>query len=379
MTSDLISNSDVARALAAAFAGRGFALINPPILQPAEIFIELSGEDIRRRLFLVSDPSGAELCLRPDFTIPVARLHLASGDSGERRYTYCGPTFRARRAEAGQQENEFQQAGIEIFGAQDVARAEMEVIELAIAGVRAEGLERFAMRLGDPGMFAALLDVLDLPDALKRRLRRHYWRHDLPEDLAAVRTANNGQVALATALAGLDRKAASDLISEVLSLAGINPVGGRTAEEIAARFMERADASAPALSAEKSEVIRSFLDIEGEPEDAFSRVAHLLIKVSQKLAPRLEALGKQLGLIRQRVAASGGADLTFDAEFGRRLEYYTGIVFEILHPDRPELGQIAGGGRYDRLLSDLGAPKPIPAVGCAIYVDRLLAATGGDQ
>ena len=143
-------------------------------------------------------------------------MHLASGLRGEQRYTYCGPTFRARRSDEG--ESEFLQAGIEIFAAQDVGRAEMEVIELAIAGVRAEGLERFSMRLGDPGTFAALLDALDLTDTLKRRLRRHYWRHDLPEDLAG-RAGKNGQEALANALAGFDLDPTSDDIGATFSSA----------------------------------------------------------------------------------------------------------------------------------------------------------------
>ena len=65
-------------------------------------------------------------------------------------------------------------------------------------------------------------------------------------------------------------------------------------------------------------------------------------------------------------------DLYFAAPFGRDLEYYTGFVFQI----EADGTQIAGGGRYDSLLSDIGAPRPIPAVGCAIDLEALLAATG---
>ena len=59
------------------------------------------------------------------------------------------------------------------------------------------------------------------------------------------------------------------------------------------------------------------------------------------------------------------------ADFGRRLDYYTGFVFEIYDPARREIGQVVGGGRYDNLLSRLGAGAEIPAVGCAIWIDRL--------
>ena len=367
-----------ARQLAHAFAGRGFELIDPPVLLPAEIFVELSGEDIRRRLFLVTDPSGEELCLRPDFTLPVARHYLDQAGTGEQRYTYSGPAFRCLRAEAGPvARREFYQTGMEIFGARDAAAAELEVIELTIAGVRALGLDQFALRLGDPGLFNALLNELRLPDAVQRRLRRHFWRHDLPQDLAGAVRGNGtgGQEALAAALAGLDRAAAAQLVEEVFALAGIVPVGGRSAEEIVMRFMERADASTEALSPDIADLIRAFLEIEGEPLEAHGRMVSLLRDTAPGLGAQLDALGERLETIRERLAGAGDIAISFDAEFGRRLEYYTGLVFEIIDPDNPELEQIAGGGRYDDLLGQLGAVTTIPAVGAAVYVDRLLAAT----
>jgi ATP phosphoribosyltransferase regulatory subunit len=68
-------------------------------------------------------------------------------------------------------------------------------------------------------------------------------------------------------------------------------------------------------------------------------------------------------------------DIRYDAAFGRPLDYYTGLVFEIGLPgsERP----LAGGGRYDRLLTLLGAQKAIPGVGFSIWLDRIEAARGG--
>ena len=65
----------------------------------------------------------------------------------------------------------------------------------------------------------------------------------------------------------------------------------------------------------------------------------------------------------------------FAAVFGRKLEYYTGFVFQIEAGERRH-GPVAGGGRYDRLLSDIGAPHAVPAVGCAIHTERLRALPG---
>ena len=71
-----------ADALVASFEHADYARVAPAILQPAEPFLDLSGEDIRTRMYLTNDPHGRELCLRPDLTIPVARDYLASPAAG---------------------------------------------------------------------------------------------------------------------------------------------------------------------------------------------------------------------------------------------------------------------------------------------------------
>ena len=65
------------------------------------------------------------------------------------------------------------------------------------------------------------------------------------------------------------------------------------------------------------------------------------------------------------------------AEFGRNLEYYTGFVFEVIAPELGEHSPLAGGGRYDGLLADVGAPSAVAAVGSCIHTERLLAVLGG--
>src|SRR2546423_14428072 len=89
-------------ALIASFERAGYARVQPPILQPAEPFLDLSGEDIRKRMFLTTDPQGRELCLRPDLTIPVSRDYLASPQVGKAKgFCYLGPVFRHRRDGGG--------------------------------------------------------------------------------------------------------------------------------------------------------------------------------------------------------------------------------------------------------------------------------------
>ena len=115
----------------------GYMPVETPILQPADVFLDLAGEDIRTRLFLTEDEDGQALCLRPEHTIPICRHHIASGDAARpANYGYLGPTFRFRPGETG----EFLQAGIESIGREDRLAAEAEVMALSASLASAGGL-----------------------------------------------------------------------------------------------------------------------------------------------------------------------------------------------------------------------------------------------
>ncbi|MBE0693415.1 MAG: ATP phosphoribosyltransferase regulatory subunit, partial [Aquamicrobium sp.] len=104
----------------ALFEERGAVLAEVGVLQPADPFLDMAGEDLRRRIFLTESETGETLCLRPEFTIPVCRDHIASQAGTPRRYGYLGQVFRQRR-EGGA---EFLQAGIEDLGEADTAAAD---------------------------------------------------------------------------------------------------------------------------------------------------------------------------------------------------------------------------------------------------------------
>ena len=124
-----------ADALVASYERAGYAQVAPAMLQPAEPFLDLSGEDIRKRMFLTVDPQGCELCLRPDLTIPVSCDYLASPLAGRAAgYCYLGAVFRHR----SQEPSEFLQAGIESFGRTDVAAADAEMLALGPRILRAD-------------------------------------------------------------------------------------------------------------------------------------------------------------------------------------------------------------------------------------------------
>jgi ATP phosphoribosyltransferase regulatory subunit len=363
-----------AEALVASYERAGYLRAQPAILQPAEPFLDLSGEEIRRRMYLTLDPAGHELCLRPDLTIPVSRDYLASPVAGRPAgFCYLGPVF--RHIEDGP--SEFQQAGIESFGRSDRAAADAEMLALGLEATTHFGLSAPDIRIGDVGLFSALIDALALAPAWKRRLVKDFNRKtSLAQDLdrltlgtATTRPEYQGVLA---ALAGSDPQAAHALVTDLLSIAGITTVGGRTVDEIADRFLDQATLGSAALPAETRTLIERFLAVEGDPDDAAVALRTLTAQARIALEPALDLFESRTGFLAAR--GVDVARIRFSTAFGRGLDYYTGFVFELHGPEAS--GPLVAGGRYDGLLSRLGSPAPIPAVGFAVWIERLAAAGG---
>jgi ATP phosphoribosyltransferase regulatory subunit len=368
------------RRVMAAFTRAGFDFIAPDIIQPADMFLESLGENIRSRTYVFTDPSGAELCLRPDLTVPACRYHLshARDISGEARYCYSGPAFRFQPGDAGVlNPAEFDQAGIEWFSAPYPEAAEAEVLGLAIKAVDAAGLKSYRIRTGDLGLFRALLKSIDMPERWRNRLLHQFWRpkafRELLDLLAGERSkprsSISGQV---DAVAQGDLSGAIAYVERQLSDRDLPLAGGRTVEDIARRLLEKAqDRSEKRLAPEHRKLIEDYLAAEGLLSGVSASFQGLR-GTSPAFAAALDYFSRRLKEIRKR--RIGVDKAVFSAVFGRSLEYYTGFVFEIETDLDGQTVQIAGGGRYDALMSEIGAPRKVPAVGCAIHTERLLAA-----
>jgi ATP phosphoribosyltransferase regulatory subunit len=364
-----------AEALVASYERAGYGRVAPAILQPAEPFLDLSGEDIRKRMYLTTAPGGGEYCLRPDLTIPVSRDYLASAQAGKPAgFCYLGPVFRHRSDAAA----EFLQAGIESFGRPDKAAADAEMLSLGLDATAGYGLAAPDIRTGDVSLFAALVAGLELPPAWKRRLIKDFNRKtNLAQDLdRLVLGGNNARPeyqGVLAALAGADPKGAHALITDLLSIAGINAVGGRSVAEIADRFLEQSALGASAkLPREVRGLVERFLGVQGDPDEALAALRALSLEANMTavLAPALELFESRNGFLAAR-----GIDLKrvhFSTGFGRGFDYYTGFVFELTDPARTG-DPLVAGGRYDGLLARLGASKPIAAVGFAVWIERLAA------
>jgi len=368
--------SDASRAagwadtLLLSFTQAGYVRAEPPVLQPAEPFLDLSGEDIRKSLYLTTDARGEELCLRPDLTIPVARDYLASDRSGEPAgFCYLGPVFRFR----GQQPSEFLQAGVESFGRQDRAAADAEMLALALQAASAFGVTEVDIRTGDVALFSALIDALDLYPVWKRRLLKDFNRKvSLEQDLERLTLASGGNrneyEGVLAALAGSDRKAALALVTDLMTIAGATNVGGRSVAEIADRFLEQSTLKGGALPRDALDLIKRFLAIAGNPDDAAAQLRDLARGAGLNITAAIDQFESRIGFMAARGIDT--ALMRFSTSFGRGLDYYTGFEFE-LHARGNGAEPLVAGGRYDGLMTQLGAARPIPAVGFSVWIEAL--------
>ncbi|WP_306120860.1 MULTISPECIES: ATP phosphoribosyltransferase regulatory subunit [unclassified Roseitalea] len=356
----------------AIIAERGAQRIDVPVLQPADPFLDTAGEELRRRIFVTQSETGGVLCLRPEFTIPVCLAHLAR--NGEpARHGYVGTVFRQRRAGP----SEFLQAGIEDIGETDRMAADARSIGdagtmLARLGVPAE---RLRLVVGDQTVFDAVLAALGLPAGWRLRLA-HAFGSDAALEATLERLAHPAPMPdlpapiAAPALAG-DARALEDAIQADLDASGLGGAGGRGAAEIAERLLAKVQSARMTPDPAGLDMLRAFLAIRvplGEAADALGAMQR---RTGLGIGEAVEAFAARAAAI-----ADAGAlppTVEYRASFGRRLDYYTGLVFEMRGADDEVL---AGGGRYDRLLTLLGAPAPIPGVGFSIWLDRVARASG---
>jgi ATP phosphoribosyltransferase regulatory subunit len=361
-------------AIRAPLTGAGATPADAPLLQPLGLLLDLAGEAMRARLFVVQSEGGTEACLRPDFTVAIARRHI-EGARLDGRYFYEGSAFRA--SPDAERPEEFLQVGLELFAGAgaDTLGPDVEVASLAWAASQAGGRDDLRLWLGDVGLFGPFIESLSLPAGVAARLKRVAGRPRLLQaELArtgAIAPAAEGSQ-LASLLAGLSETQAATLLQEVWALAGVEPVGGRGPAEIAARLVRKAEAAAaPALTEAQAAAIREFMAISDVPAAGLARVRALAGRKAEALEAALAVWAERL----QRLQAPGER-LRFSPALGHAFEYYDGLTFEVrsaaLGADRP----VAVGGRYDSLLARLGGAAEARAVGCMVRPWRAWA--GGE-
>lgn len=372
--------------LMATFTGEGYEAVAPAIIQPADIFLDVIGEELRGRTYVFTDQEGAELCLRPDLTVPTCRLHWQRHGRGDAqaRYCYNGPAFRFQpNGGDAVHPREFRQAGIEHFGMSARDKAETEVLSTILKVLKQADISDYEIRCGDLGLFNALLDAIDMPERWRGRLKSQFWRPAAFRDELHRLVSSPGSTTqgLPQALLGQivpgDAKASERAVETYMHDHGIELIGSRTITEITRNIMDMVDDGASdALPSSVAELITHYLDVAAPARAAGARLRDLMQGSNIDISAALDVYQRRL----QRMSDAGidVGKLVFSAEFGRNLEYYTGFVFEITVPMLGQQSPIAGGGRYDKLMRVVGSTVDVPAMGAMIHTERLLSVVGGE-
>ena len=301
----------------AVFRSFGFAPIDTPALEYAEILLGKGGAESDKQLYRFTDAGGRDVALRFDLTVPLARFmaqHVGELGTPFKRY-HVGPVWRGENTQRGRY-REFVQCDFDVIGCESEL-ADVEIALVVHELFRALGFERFTIRVNDRRVLSGLLESLDLSERADAVLR------------------------------ALDKLA-------------------KVGEE---RVIEEMGATAGATRAQAEAVLR-LAALEGTNAHKLEALRPLV--ASSALGARgVEGLGRLVELF----AAGGGAPdrLCIDPSIARGLDYYTGVVLETFLDDLPGIGSCCSGGRYDDLAS-LYTSERLPGVGAALGLDRLLAA-----
>ncbi|MGE0046690.1 MAG: ATP phosphoribosyltransferase regulatory subunit [Hyphomonadaceae bacterium] len=345
--------------------------IDPPVLQPAALYLELSGEELRRRAFLVADENGAELCLRPDMTVPALRAALAAGVK-RGVIAYEGLVFR-RQSEASARESEFVQIGAEWLGPSDDAAIVATALEACGAAAK-----NATLKLGDlalvGGFVAACAFAAPWQARVKRALTRAHGLDLLRAELAAP--ADGEGAALADSLSQLDEARAEAALADLLAVSRITPVGGRSIADIARRLRMRGEAArAPKPTSDQLALLDALMHVDAPIAEALKQVEALTKhKGVAQAAPARAAFEAAAAHVKAIEAAAPLPKATrFAPGMGRGLAYYDGFLFELEAPALGDRASLGGGGRYDALVARLSGEK-LEGAGFALRPARVAEA-----
>lgn len=290
-----------------------FLEYDAPVLEPLELYIEKSGEEIVGQLFNFEDRGGRAVALRPEMTPSLARLVGAKANGLKRpiKWFNIGEHYRYERPQKGRL-RAFYQYNVDIFGEAGPG-ADAELIALLVQALEAFGLgaDDFKVRLSD----------------------RDLWLHMLAAE-------GLDEDASATVLGIIDKLERMDRAKAIERLA---PVLGDEAEAFLGRI-------------EEVIAIRDF--------DTLSTYMQNLASEGDIAGQIRSRLGEWEQLLNSLKAAGAGEFIQIDLGIVRGLAYYTGFVFEAFEASG-EGRALAGGGRYDALVKKLGGPD-MPAVGFAM-------------
>jgi ATP phosphoribosyltransferase regulatory subunit len=332
------------------FKSNGFVLSEPDVLLDSEYIIERSGEKFRSSMLTFENEDGKTMCLRPDLTVASCINFLQKKTSS--KIYYSGQAYRRSNNKTSNFINN--QLGIEILGSKNKTQDDFKVISTILSSTKKIKSKKIQIKVGDISLFKSLINALDMPERWKLRFIRHFWRPNYFEELLK-RLEKNTDIDAVTFDTDKER------FYEMKKMDQDKVVAGRSISEILKRFDKKIKDPRSFSDGKKIvKIIKSFLKINCKLPQLDGKLLNFAQKNNLK-----KDIFKDFKSIQNLKKLK--QDINFITNFGREVEYYTGIVFEVFSGKK----EIARGGRYDDLLKSLGAKKNIPAVGAAINLKNI--------
>ncbi len=330
---------------------KGFKYIELDSVIEANHIVQRSGENFKKFIFSFIDHNGSELCLRPDLTIASCLRYLENNLKGKEKIFYSGEAY--RKSPNRKDSIIRNQIGFEILGSKNEKKDDKEIINTAIKSLSNFPYSSGTLKIGNVEIFNLLIAKLDIPKRWKLRLARHFWREKYFNNLLK-RLETNSDVD--PTIVEVDKRRYQQMLKEKQQ----RLIAGRTVGEILNRFNNKIkDPRRTSGGKKASKIIKDFLKINcqvnlaAEKLNTFFKKNKINLSVEQNYFPI-----SQNRLLKLKVE--------FSASFGRQLEYYTGMVFKIDIREKNKNINIVNGGRYDKLIFNLGSNKQVPAVGAAL-------------
>jgi len=333
---------------------KGFKYIDLPSVIEANHIVQRSGENFRKFIFSFIDQNGRELCLRPDLTIASCLRYLENNLKGKEKIFYSGQAY--RKSQNKKDSIIRDQVGFEIIGSKDEKNDDKEIINTSLKSLQNIKYTSGTLTIGNVEIFNLLISKLDIPKRWKLRLSRHFWREKYFNDLLKRLETN---LDVDPTVVEIDKRRYFKMLKEDLS----KVIAGRSIDEILKRFDNKIrDPRGTKKGENVSKIIKEFLKIKCP----INKAASELNKFFKKNKINLIVDQKYFPISNNKISK---LNVVFSASFGRQLEYYTGMVFKIDIKSKSKNRNIINGGRYDKLISDLGAKNQVAAVGAALNLN----------
>jgi histidyl-tRNA synthetase len=295
----------------------GFAPIDTPALEYTEILLNKGGEESNRQIYRFTDHGGRDVAMRFDLTVPFARFaaqYINQLGTPFKRY-HMGPVWRGENTARGRF-REFWQCDFDTIGTTSNA-ADIETVLVIHDLMRALGFERFTVRVNNRLVLNGLLEELNLAGHTAALLRV------------------------------------------------LDKLGKCGPDAVVAEMVERTQ-----VSPEQARRMLTLVQTEGSNADILDRVQRDF-GTNPRAAEGVRRLRELIDVAQK--AGINPERLQLDVSIARGLDYYTGTVFETFLNDKPDIGSVCSGGRYDNL-AKLFTKQELPGVGASLGLDRLLAA-----